>query len=121
VTDIDKLNMYIGSKVRELRVKKKFTQADVAKLLGYRSISFISEIEAGSKTLSVYKIFLLNQVLDGKLLKELAEDFAKELAVPKISREQNPYQERLHQTSARMSTNPTVLHSVLSVDSNLSD
>jgi transcriptional regulator with XRE-family HTH domain len=51
-----------GKRVREIRLKKKMSQGDVAKVLGV-SISYISQIERGLENLSLKKIEVLAKIL----------------------------------------------------------
>ncbi|AEH47106.1 helix-turn-helix domain-containing protein [Parageobacillus thermoglucosidasius] len=54
----------IGERIKEIRIKKGLTQSYVAKELGYKSPSMLSEIEAGKKGIDADKIPLLAKILD---------------------------------------------------------
>lgn len=53
-----------GENIKEIREKKRLTQAFVSKELGYKSPSMLSEIESGKKGLDAEKIPLLASILN---------------------------------------------------------
>ena len=58
--ELTKIELYIIGKVKEIRVKKGFTQEDLSLALG-KNNSFISHVEAPSKT-AKYNIQHLNEI-----------------------------------------------------------
>lgn len=54
----------LGFRIKELRKEKGLTQSFVAKELGYKYSSIISEIESGKKSISSENLFKLAKVLD---------------------------------------------------------
>ncbi|MED0686579.1 helix-turn-helix transcriptional regulator [Anoxybacillus ayderensis] len=53
----------LGERIKEIRVQKGLTQSFVAKELGYKSPSMLSEIESGKKGIDAEKIPLLANIL----------------------------------------------------------
>lgn len=57
-----RLPYYIGSAVRDMRKKKKMTQADLADITG-TSVKFISDLERGKESVQMDKAFDLLRAL----------------------------------------------------------
>jgi len=53
----------LGERIKEIRIQKGLTQSFVAKELGYKSPSMLSEIESGKKGIDAEKIPLLANIL----------------------------------------------------------
>jgi transcriptional regulator with XRE-family HTH domain len=53
-----------GEKVRLLRGRRRITQRELAKALGYSSQSYINEIEAGKKTPTVEFVLKVSALFD---------------------------------------------------------
>lgn len=53
----------LGFRIKQLRLAKGLTQSYVAKQLGYKHSSIISEIEAGKKGISAEKLSTVAKVL----------------------------------------------------------
>lgn len=54
----------LGSRIKELRNEKGLTQSFLAKELGYKYSSIISEIESGKKNISTDNIYKLSKIFD---------------------------------------------------------
>ncbi|OES45842.1 helix-turn-helix domain-containing protein [Domibacillus iocasae] len=69
--EVEKINnLKLGKRVREIRISKGIKISHVAKKLGYKSSSMISEFERGKKGLDAEKIPLLAEIL-GVSIEEL--------------------------------------------------
>lgn len=53
----------LGNNIKEIRESQNLTQAFVARKLGYKSSSMLSEIESGKKGLDAEKVPLLASIL----------------------------------------------------------
>lgn len=53
----------LGERIKEIRIQKGLTQSFVAKELGYKSPSMLSEIESSKKGIDAEKIPLLANIL----------------------------------------------------------
>ncbi|PAD67298.1 transcriptional regulator [Bacillus sp. 7586-K] len=53
----------LGFRIRQLRIEKGLTQTFVAKQLGYKHSSILSEIESGKKGISAEKLPIVANVL----------------------------------------------------------
>ncbi|MEI3614613.1 helix-turn-helix domain-containing protein [Pseudogracilibacillus sp. SO30301A] len=60
----DELRKSLGFRIQRLRKEKGLTQSFVAKKLGYKYPSIISEIESDKKRISAEKLYLLAEILD---------------------------------------------------------
>ncbi|GGJ67757.1 helix-turn-helix domain-containing protein [Virgibacillus salexigens] len=54
----------LGFRIRQLRKEKGLTQSFVAKQLGYKHSSIISEVESGKKGISAENLSILAKVLE---------------------------------------------------------
>lgn len=54
----------LGFRIQQLRKEKGFTQSFVAKKLGYKYSSIISEIESDKKKISAENLYLLSEIFD---------------------------------------------------------
>ncbi|MGM0748750.1 MAG: helix-turn-helix domain-containing protein [Bacillota bacterium] len=57
------MNQGIGARIRVIRTQKGFSQEYVAKKIGYKHSSTLSEIESGKKGLNSNKIPIVAEVL----------------------------------------------------------
>ena len=56
---MNKMNIYFGKKIKEIRKKNNLTQLEFAQILGYKDKSMIAHIENGDSEMSNDKIALL--------------------------------------------------------------
>ncbi len=54
----------LGSRIKELRRERGLTQSFVAKELGYKHSSIVSEIESGKKSISTEKLVKLARIFN---------------------------------------------------------
>lgn len=57
----------LGAKIQALREFKKYTQADLASMIGHKDFQTISRIENGNVTTSIYTIHLIAKALNETL------------------------------------------------------
>ncbi len=58
------MNEHLGVRIKNLRTEKGLTQSFVARKLGYKYSSTLSEIESGKKGINAEKIPLVAKILD---------------------------------------------------------
>ncbi|MFA6466766.1 MAG: helix-turn-helix transcriptional regulator [Patescibacteria group bacterium] len=65
---------FIGSRIKAAREKKRFSQLDLAKLLGFQSATAISLIEAGERGVPAIILEKLGKVLDRDIMYFLGKE-----------------------------------------------
>ena len=56
------LDVEIGAKIKECRLKAGYSQTNIAKLLGYKSAAAVSFIESGDRSLKISDLIILCQL-----------------------------------------------------------
>ncbi len=69
---VSDLNRHVGEKIRQERNKKKITQETLSEMAGL-SQNFISQLESGRKTPSLFTILKISRALSVSLSRLLSE------------------------------------------------
>jgi len=59
---MDIVDVYVGSRIQELREKNNYSQNELGKMIGLSRVS-ISNMEAGRQSISLKKLFLISSAL----------------------------------------------------------